>query len=244
VSAIDDRIDDLYKLPLADFTSARNALAKTLKGSDDAGRVKALKKPTVVPWAINQLYWRARKTYDRLLDRGAKLRKAQIAALSGKGDGDGLREATDAHRAALTEAVREAGRLAAGGAQHADPLTRTLEALSLASEPPEQPGRLTGELQPAGFEALAGVKPTASLREVRSTDPRSVRLQPDPPREDPREIARREAEEKKHQEQIAAAEAALERARDAVAFAKQTLERATRAYDEAEARLKRTRDRS
>src|SRR5262249_33240852 len=161
VSALDDRIDDLYKLPLAEFTPARNALAKTLEG-DEAKNVKALSKPTVVPWAINQLYWRARKTYDRLLDRGAKLRKSQIAALSGKGDADALREATDAHRAALGEAVREAERLAGGGAQHTEPLTRTLEALSLAPEPPAQAGRLTEALQPAGFEALAGVKPSPS----------------------------------------------------------------------------------
>jgi len=232
VSGLDDRIDDLYKLPLSDFTSARNALAKTLKGadSDEAKRVKALAKPTVVPWAINQLYWHARKTYDRLLDRGAKLRRAQIAALSGKGDTDQLREATDAHRAALTEAVREAGRLAGGSAQHTGPLTRTLEALSLYSEPPEQPGRLTEALQPAGFEALTGVKPVVKMQAA--------------PKPSAKEIAKREAAEKKRQEEIAAAEAAVERTRDGVAFAKQTLERATRAYDEAEARLKRTRDRS
>jgi hypothetical protein len=31
--------------------------------------------------------------------------------------------------------------------------------LSLATEPPEAPGRLTAPLQPAGFEVLAGVRP-------------------------------------------------------------------------------------
>jgi hypothetical protein len=233
---LDDRIDDLYKLPLSEFTSARNALAKTLKssagGDVDAKRVKALTKPTVVPWAINQLYWHARKTYERVLDRGARLRRAQIAALSGKGKQDALREATDAHRAAVAEAAREATRLA-GGHVHADELTRTLEALSLAADLPEHPGRLTEAMQPAGFEALAGVKPVASLREVR--------LQPEARA---REDARARAAEKKHQEEIAEAEATVERARDALAFARQTLDRAMRAYDEAEARLKRARDRS
>jgi len=225
---LDDRIDDLYKLPLSEFTSARNALAKTLQGNE-AKRVKALSKPTVVPWAINQLYWHAPKTYERLLDRGAKLRKAQIAALSGKGKQDALREATDAHRAAIAEAAREATRLASVNA-HADELARTLEALSLAPDPPEQQGRLTEALQPAGFEALTGVTPVVRLHAA--------------PKPSAKEIAKREAAEKKHQDDVAEAEAAVERARDAVAFAKQTLERATRAYDEAEARLKRTRDRS
>ena len=227
---IDDRIDDLYKLPLSEFTSARNALAKTLKASgDDAARVKALSKPTVVPWAINQLYWHAPKTYERLLDRGAKLRKAQIAALSGKGKQDALREATDAHRAAVAEASREATRLA-GTHVHADELTRTLEALSLAADPPDHPGRLTEALQPAGFEALTGVEPVARIQAAQKPTLK--------------EIAKRQAAEKKYQEQIAEAEAAVVRARDALAFAKQTLDRATRAYDEAEARLKVARERT
>src|ERR1051325_726321 len=82
---IDERIDDLYKGPLGDFTASRNALAKTLT-REEAGRIRALRKPTLVAWAVNQLYWRASKTYERLLDRGARLRKAQIAALSGKSD--------------------------------------------------------------------------------------------------------------------------------------------------------------
>jgi len=237
VSALDDRIDELYKLPLAEFTAARNALAKTLTGpgSNDAQRVKALAKPTVVPWAVNQLYWRARKTYDRLLDRGARLRKAQLAALSGKGDADALREATDAHRDAVTEAAREADRLTGTGAQHLEPLTRTLEALSLAAEPAEPPGRLTGVLQPAGFEALAGVKPAGPALVHRS------------PKGDGGKAAaaekEREVAEKRRQDLIANAEATVERARDAVAFARQSLERATRAYDEAEARLEQARKR-
>ncbi|MGH9144527.1 MAG: hypothetical protein ACRD2I_25600, partial [Vicinamibacterales bacterium] len=63
MSALDDKIDDLYRLPLAEFTSARNLLAKALTG-DDAKRVRTLEKPTVVPWAANQVYWRARSTHD------------------------------------------------------------------------------------------------------------------------------------------------------------------------------------
>ena len=228
MSAFDDRIDDLYKLPLAEFTQARNALAKTV-GGDDAKRIKTLEKPTVVPWAVNQLFWHARKTYDRLLDRGARLRKAQLGALSGKGKADDLREAADAHRAAVTEAAKETNRIAGTGAQHLEPLTRMLEALSLASEPPEHPGRLTAALQPAGFEALAGVKPAASIY------PRAA------------EKKKKEAEERearRHEDEIAKAEADVERARDAEAFARKTLERATRALADAEERLKRTRDRS
>jgi hypothetical protein len=159
VPALDDKIDDLYKQPLADFTRERNGLAKSLTG-DDAKRVKALAKPTLVPWAVNQVYWHARGAYDRLLKAGEKLRKAQIATLEGKSAD--VRAAAEAHRRAIAEAVGEAERLAgsAGSKPAPDALSRTFEALSLAVEPPESPGRLTEALQPAGFEALAGITPT------------------------------------------------------------------------------------
>ena len=61
MSALDAKIDDLYKLPLGEFTGARNTLAKSLS-KDEAKLVKALEKPTGVPWAVNQVYWRARST--------------------------------------------------------------------------------------------------------------------------------------------------------------------------------------
>jgi len=168
VSALDAKIDELYRLPLAEFTSARNALAKSLS-KDDAKVVKALEKPTVVPWAVNQVYWRARATYDRLMKSGEKLRAAQIAALEGRAAD--VRGAGEAHRRAITDAVAEAERLASasGAKPGADPLARTFESLSLATTAPGQPGRLTGALQPAGFEALLGVTPSAEGRQVRST---------------------------------------------------------------------------
>src|SRR2546430_1512179 len=78
VPAHDAKIDDLYQLPLAEFTDARNALAKTLSGAD-AKAVRQLAKPTVVAWAVNQVYWRARSAYDAVMKSGERLRKAQVA---------------------------------------------------------------------------------------------------------------------------------------------------------------------
>jgi hypothetical protein len=166
VSAPDAKIDDLYRLPLSEFTGARNALAKSLAG-DDAKRVRTLEKPTVVPWAVNQVYWRARSTYDRLMKSGEKLRAAQIAALEGRAAD--VRAASEAHRRAIADAVTEAERLSAesGAKPGTDALARTFESLSLATSAPESPGRLTEALQPAGFEALLGITPSAA--EVRST---------------------------------------------------------------------------
>ena len=43
----DQPIDDLYRGPLVEFTAARNALVKTLRGAD-ASRIRKLVKPSVV----------------------------------------------------------------------------------------------------------------------------------------------------------------------------------------------------
>ena len=122
----------------------RNALAKTLSGAD-AQHVKRLAKPTLIPWTINQVYWTARSVYDRLLDAGAAVRRAQIAALEKPGttaarmqkSRDQVREAVEAHQKAVADAVHQALRAAARFDAHppVDALTRMLESLSLAADP-------------------------------------------------------------------------------------------------------------
>jgi hypothetical protein len=155
---LESRIDDLYASRLDQFVAARSALASELKGAD-ARRVRQLKKPTSVPWAVNQVYWHARAAFERLLRTGTELKRAQVAALEGRPAE--VRAAADAHRQAMASAVERAMQLAkAAGIQPGrDGLTRTFEALSLASKPQEPPGRLTHPLQPGGFEMLAGVAP-------------------------------------------------------------------------------------
>jgi hypothetical protein len=222
MSALDSKIDDLYRQPLDTFIEARTALAKTLSG-DDARQVKKLAKPTVVPWAVNQVYWHARPLFDAVMTTGGRVRKAQVAALEGrKAD---VRAANEEHRRAVVDAVREAVRLsAASGSQPStDLLTRTFEALALAPEPPEPPGRLTRPLQPSGFEALGGlkVKPAPAPSAAQSAAAKRASKQ--------EEEARRKAEaaQKKHDAEVKRAEAALERARERMAKA-QALLRETR----------------
>jgi hypothetical protein len=231
VSSLESRIDRLYQGPLAEFVSARTALAQTLAktsgGSDDAKRVKALPKPAAVAWAVNQVYWHARPAYDRLIKSGAALRTAQIAALGGRAAD--LRGAADVHRKALAAAVKEAQRLAASAGVNPNPdaLTQTLEALSLATKAGEAAGRLTQPVQPAGFEALAGVAvrdtPPAALHAV------SARRQADP--------RAREREQKENEKEKARAEAAAEAERQRQAEIKTAQAAVAQAQrDEAEAR--------
>jgi hypothetical protein len=247
VSAVEDRIDDLYRLPLDQFTAARNALAKSLKG-DDARRVRAMAKPTVVPWAVNQVYWRARATYDRLLKSGARLRAAQVAAL--EGSAADVREADEAHRRAIADAVAEAERFAndSGSQPAADALTRTFEALSLASSPLESPGRLTEALQPSGFEALAGVKlpepaerPRPLLHVVKKPAAHAGEKRLSPAAQRAADEKERAAEEQSRQQQAALkkAEAALARAAEEEKEARATWDRAHDALLEARRELAR-----
>jgi hypothetical protein len=242
VSTLDARIDDLYKLPLDEFVSARTALAKSLTG-EESKRVKALAKPTIVPWIVNQVFWHARDVYTRVLKAGEKLRDAQLTAL--KGRASDVRGATTAHRQALADAVKAASRLAtdAGARPDPEPLARMFEALSLQKTPPEPHGRFTKTLQPQGFEALAGVAIKAvppSIRELaESAPPKAVPPQPPKPTAaEARERRRREQEAalaaRQHAAALKAAEAKLSHAKIAETKSRFDWERAKKALDEAE----------
>jgi predicted ribonuclease toxin of YeeF-YezG toxin-antitoxin module len=230
---LDPRIDALYQLPLADFTASRNALAKTLTG-DHAKEVRALKKPTLVPWVVNQLFGRARRVYDRVLEKGQALRTAQIAALNGK-KAD-VFAATEAHRRAIVEAVHRATQLAAtnGMKPDAELLAQTLAGLSLSANQPSTPGRLIDILQPPGFETLAGVTIAAPAAAAGAHKRETA----------PSRSATREAEEERKAEQRRQAEARvqeatrdLERARRAESAARKDLDRAAAAVRVAEETL-------
>ena len=83
--ALDERIDRLYGLPLAEFTAARNALAKELRKDDREGseRVKGLRKPSAAAWALNQAVRRSPELLEEFLAASRELRDAHEALLSG-----------------------------------------------------------------------------------------------------------------------------------------------------------------
>jgi hypothetical protein len=169
MATLDREIDRLYGLPLDEFTSSRNALARRLKSDGDseaAEQVAALAKPSLPVWAINQLARQEKASMRALLDAGAKLRKAQERALTGGGS-DALRAAQADERDAIRDVVEQAGAILeeAGRPPTRPVLERirsTLAAAALA-EPARatlKAGRLTDELQLSGFDALAGIEPS------------------------------------------------------------------------------------
>ena len=175
---LDDDIDSLFKLPLTEFVGARKALAARLKQNglvNEAEGVKALAKPSISAWTVNQLFWRHREAFDELIATGQRFRKAQAT-----GKMVNMREALDARREALshlsdlaTEALR-----AAGHNPSLDTLRRiasTLEALSAATSVSDHAtlGRLTHDIDPPGFDSFGSFAPSVG-KTKRAAEPLHV----------------------------------------------------------------------
>jgi hypothetical protein len=163
-------VDELFQRPLPEFTAARNTLASKLQKSGDketAAAVKGLPKPPISAWAVNQLYWRHREAFDRLLTAGARLRQAQASQLAGQATN--LRELLNTHREILTELSRQAAAILSQSGHQAGPdvmrrVTMTLEGLAAQGKEAEGPpaGRLTGDVDPPGFETISALAPRVS----------------------------------------------------------------------------------
>src|SRR5437763_15597212 len=109
-------IDQLWALPLEEFTRVRDDLARKAKEEGDpeaAKESKAHRKPTVAAWAVNQLARSRPDDVRRLLGLGEVLRRAQREALQGGGQ-DALRVATKERRQVVDELVQGAGQILAG----------------------------------------------------------------------------------------------------------------------------------
>ena len=161
-----DEVDALFMLPVAEFTGVRNELAARLKReglTEDSASVKALAKPSVSAWAVNQLYWKHREAFDQLMESSQRLHQAQT---SGSAD---MRQSLDARREALiqlsnhaAELLREAGHNPTADVLHR--ITTTLEALCVyaTTSGGPTPGRLTQDLDPPSFESLVSLIPTGA----------------------------------------------------------------------------------
>ena len=178
--APDDEIDRLYGLPLEEFIPARDALSKELRDTGrrgEASAVKALKKPTVAAWAVNQAVRSQPRAARDLWDAGDALAAAQEAVLSGKGSGADLREAAERERLAVDPLVDAArGLLTSSGGDLSDTtidrVRSTLQAAAIDPDARDEvaAGRATRERAPRGlFGGDEGV--AASASPGRSADP-------------------------------------------------------------------------
>ena len=110
--------------------------------ADEADFVKSLGKPSVTAWAVNQLYWKHRNAFDRLIATGERFRQVQTSRTARKiAD---MREALDARRQELstlsdlaTALLSDAGHNASLDTIHR--ITTTLEAMSAYASHPDGP---------------------------------------------------------------------------------------------------------
>lgn len=221
---VDSELDRLYSLPLDEFTSDRNAIAKAAKdnGDDDAAtRVKALKKPSVGAWTLNQL---ARKHSDEI----AELLSIRDD-LERAGPPQELRELTRKRRdlvAKLTKMARSILETSEHGASHA-----TVEKVSqglLAGGNDEdrellRKGRMTQEPTSSGLEAFGF---GTDLSEESNTSPKA-------PLKAQREVQRLRREAERLQQESARLAQEAEFADEQARRARGKADRAAEAADEA-----------
>ena len=171
----DQDVDALFKLPLAEFTGARNELAARLKKSgrsDNAAAVKALGKPSVSAWAVNQLYWNHREAFDKLLVSGERFHKAQKS-----GKIADMRDALGTRREALQRLSDLASKVLKDGGHNPSPdtihrITTTLEGISAYASRDDGPqlGRLTHDVDPPGFESVGAFVPAKQKAEKQKAE--------------------------------------------------------------------------
>jgi hypothetical protein len=239
-------VDRLYQAPLAEFTAARNALVARIKaahGADAAAHVKALVKPSITAWTLNQLYWRHQAEFMALLMAGDALRLAQQQRLGGA-EVDvapptrARQSAIDTLLAFATDLLKEAGHQPSPDMRQR--LLASLDALAAYGTGALAPraGRLTEEVPAPGFAALAGLAPAPgrapgtaagaaadAASESGRTTPAPVKLS----------VVARRSKEKAH--------AAVAQAEAALATARADAERSADALRAAEDQWQQARDR-
>ena len=251
---LDTDIDRLYQLPPDEFTAARNALAKDA-GADRA-EIRALAKPPIAAWAVNQVYWKQRDVYDALIAASTEVRKAHKIILAGRAAD--IRDVGKAHDNAVESALKAALAILREDGHPATDATRQAIMTTLRALPgDEPPGRLSRTLQPGGFEMLAGLslgtkpatpfraKPDAAPTEPTRPEPRGTERKTAAATMAPRQPAHGKHHKGKEDKAAASAHAGQARAEERqaaqaeAAQKKRLREAAARAVREAEQAVRR-----
>lgn len=125
-----DAVDSLFAADLSEFVKVRDALVKQLKAEGDkegAAAVKAMRKPSTVAWAVNQVARQRGDDVAELVRRAGAVRDAQERAVGGREDGS-LRTTTRDWRDLVAELGAAAAELV--GPQYRDEAAGAFEAAS------------------------------------------------------------------------------------------------------------------
>jgi hypothetical protein len=244
---VEQAANELYGLPPADFTGARDQLAKRLRRDglrEEAEAVKGLRKPNAAGWALNQLARRRPQDIKRLLATGKRLRTAQEALLSG-GDPSALKRASAEERELVEKLTRDAAAVAgeaaaAAGGSLEERIRDTLHAAALDEQTAAElaAGRLVREQRAVGLFGADSVE-TAPARKASSGNRSAAsRKVADRRRKAEGELAAARTEERKAQREHAGAAKAAERAHKRAKDAEKRAGEARKRAEEAGAALR------
>jgi hypothetical protein len=168
-TAYDQAAEALYQGPHESFVAKRQELAAELKAAGDkpsAARLAKLPRPPLTAWAVNQLWWHAHSAFDDLFQTAEQVR-------AGKAPAGG------AHRQAVSRLTARAKQLLEASEHGSNEatlrrITMTLSALAAGgSWGSEQPGMLTKDLDPPGFEAFGMMAAVPSKDEAAAPEVKS-----------------------------------------------------------------------
>jgi len=174
-----DVLDRLYSLAPEEFTAARNALVKELTRTGDrqaASELKALRKPTVIAWSLNQVARTHGQQVEELLGAGGRVRQAQEA-----GEPRALREASGEEQEVLHRlsglALKEMS--SAGHPPNETARTKLLSTLRAAARDDNvaeqlRRGRLSAEARFVGFPTDLDVA-VGGIRQAEAPQPQARR---------------------------------------------------------------------
>jgi hypothetical protein len=175
--------EELYGLPLDEFTPARNERAKQARADGDreaAVAIGKLAKPNKVAWLANQLVREDADEIRALLELGESMRQATASLAA-----EQLRQASRQQHQMIYALVQQAGSLAsAAGQAMSDETARGLGDTLHAALADEQAarqllqGQLTSGLSRSGFP---GIDAGAAAQPARSTAAGGRRAQPGQP---------------------------------------------------------------
>jgi hypothetical protein len=231
-------IDQLFELPLDEFTSARDRLAGDLRAegnAESAARVKKLRKPSLAAWAVNQLAHRDGSDIERLMELRERI--------EGAGNAREMRDASEERRRLIADLVARAERLLtdAGHAAASNTIHAITQTLHAGDDEEERAallrGRLTRELEPTGFGGF-GLGFEEPDDESRESDPKieAKRRQVEDLVAEAEDADREAAAAERG---AAEAERALEKARAAAVTARTSADEAARRLDRARKELDR-----
>ncbi len=205
--------DEVYGLPLDQFTAARNERAKQARAEGDnraAVAIGKLAKPSKVAWLANRLAREHAEEIRPLLELGETMRQATASL-----DAERLRQASRQQHQIVHALVQQAESLASeAGQAMSDAIARGLEDTLHAALADEQAarqlsqGRLTSGLSRSGFpsvDASAAQAAAWSAAQEKRAEPRK-QTQPDRAAERRKQVERARQDEREARSDAADAE--------------------------------------